>query len=175
MNATRSGSDSSEELQTLFSLQGRAPIMVDLEIEGKEMKMELDTGAAVSVISQKEFDKRFRMHVPLERTTLELHTYTKETVKPVGKCTVNVQYDGACKRLTLYVLKNQGPALLGREWLAHIRLKWPLLVTESRRTLESILERHATVFSEGLGRLRHLKARIPLKENARPRFWSHAR
>ena len=50
-----SDSDTNEDLNTLFSFTNRAPIMVSMEVEGEPMQMELDTGAAVSVISKKEY------------------------------------------------------------------------------------------------------------------------
>ena len=39
------------------------------------------------------------------------------------------------------------------------------------RGLDSVLERHKTVFSDELGCLKDIKAQFTLKEGARPRFW----
>ena len=107
----------------------------------------------------------------LEKTPLKLQTYTGETIKPVGVCTVTVRYDHQVKRLSLYILEGTGPALFGRDWLKEIRLHWPLLHLETRKNLEEVLERHVEVFSPGLGRLKGLKAKIALKHDAQPRFW----
>ena len=54
--------------------------------------MKLDTEAAVSTISKSEFDIQLRLLVNLEPITLELRTYTGETVRPIGVCKVRVEY-----------------------------------------------------------------------------------
>ena len=109
----------------------------------------------------------------LQRTSLQLHTYTGETIKPVGICNVAVtllRYDGQVKQLPLYVLKGAGPALFGRDLLDVIRLQWPLLHVQTKQSLQEILERHAEVFPPGLGRLKGIKAKISLNHDRQPRF-----
>ena len=55
-----------------------------------------------------------------------------------------------------------------------IRLDWPLLQLETSGTipaLEDVLSKHASVFSEGLGKMKNIQAQIHIKESAQPRFW----
>lgn len=170
-DATDSDSNSNVPLHSLFHLKGTRPIKVDVVIESEAMTMELDTGAAVSIVSKSEYDDRLNKHVRLQETPLRLHTYTGETIRPVGVCTVDVRYDGQVKRLPLYVVKGAGPALFGRDWLDKIRLQWPLLHVETKQSLKEVLERHTDVFSPGLGRLKGIQARIALKRGSQPRFW----
>ena len=113
-------------------------------------------------------------HVPLKDTPLKLCTYTGESVKPMGVCYVTVQYQGQSKELPICVMKNEEPTLFGREWLESIHLDWPLLQLETSDTipvLEDVLSKHASVFSEGLGRMKTVQARIQIKEGGQPRFW----
>ena len=88
--------------------------------------MELDTGSAVSVMSEGVYQEYFR-HVPLKATPLKLRTYMGEQVKPMGFCNTTVQCKEQCKELPIYVMKNEGPTLFGREWLESIQLDWSLL------------------------------------------------
>ena len=84
---------------------------------------------------------------------------------------MTVQYQGQSKELPIYVVKNEGPTLFGREWLESIHLDWPLLRLETSDTtpaLEDVLSKHASVFSEGLGKMKNIQARIQIKEGARP-------
>lgn len=151
----------------------RKPISLEIYLEGRPVSMELDTGSAVSVMSEGVYHEYLR-HVPLKDTPLKLRTYTGESVKPLGFCYVTVQYKGQFKELPIYVMKNEGPTLFGREWLESINLDWPLLQLETSGTipaLEDVLSQHADVFSEGLGRMKNIQARIQLKESAQPRFW----
>ena len=51
-----------------------------------------------------------------------LRTYTGEEVKPKGSCTVDACYEGGKYSLPLLVVKEEGPALLGRNWLEEIKI-----------------------------------------------------
>ena len=136
--------------------------------------MELDTGSAVSVMSKVVYQE-YLCHVPFKDTSLKLHTNTAEPVEPMGLCNVTVQYKGQSKELPIYVMENEGSTLFGRECFESIRLDWPLLRLGTSNVvpaLEEVLSKHAlSVFSEGLGRMKNIQARIQLKEGSRPRFW----
>ena len=54
-----------------------------------------------------------------------LKTYTGENIVPLGVLKTNVEYkDQQPLLLNLYVVKNKGPVLMGRDWLYKIRLDW---------------------------------------------------
>ena len=161
------------DLYHVSDSRNRKPISLKVYLEGRPVTMELDTGSAVSVMSEVVYREYLR-HVPLKDTSLKLRTYTGESVKPLGFCHVTVDYKGQSKELPIYVMKNDGPTLFGREWLESIQLNWPLLQLETSDTtpaLDEILNKHAGVFSEGLGKMKNIQARIHLKESAQPRFW----
>ena len=137
------------------------------------MAMELDTGSAVSVMGEGVNQEHLR-HVPLKDTPLKLPTYMGEQVKPMGFCNTTLQCKGQCKELPIYVMKNEAPILFGREWLESIQLDWPLLqlrTSDTTPVLEDVLSQHASGFSEGLGRMKNIQARIHLEGGSRPRFW----
>ena len=79
--------------------------------------MELDTGSALSVISEREFREMYGSKVPLEDTKVALQTYSGEILKPLGYAKVAVQYNDQKFSLKLYVLKAGCHPLFGREWL----------------------------------------------------------
>ena len=86
-------SNSDEDLYSLFHIKGNRPIQVDVVLEEEPITMKLDTGTAVLVLSKTQYDKLLRKRVKLERTALELHTYTEETVKPIAVCKLKMEYD----------------------------------------------------------------------------------
>lgn len=86
--------------------------------------MELDTGAAVSIISE-DTKKSLFPDVPLQHSRITLRTYTGERIEVAGEIQVNVQYgQQAVERLPLVVVKGGGPPLFGRNWLGRIQLDW---------------------------------------------------
>ena len=88
--------------------------------------MELDTGAALSVCSEKAF-KRVRPEGGPEIKPCDkvLKTYGGEVLELCGKAMVDVRYGEQCAQLPLIVVKGESPFLFGRNWLLHVRLHWP--------------------------------------------------
>lgn len=177
-----SDSESEDALASLqlHSIHGRDKQMIWLtpKINGQVIKMELDTGSAVSVISKKDYETLFAK-TKLKPTSVLLKTYTGEKVVPVGVQSVQVEYNGQKEVLDLYVLERGSAPLWGREWLRKLRLDWSALKslhvlskapqsTEAR--LDQVLEEAAPVFKEGIGTLRHIKGKITLKDGAQATF-----
>ena len=78
--------------------------MISLKLSGIDMTMELDTGAAVSVIREETYrDKLGRL--PLQHTNILLNTYSGERLPVLGQLSVNIQYKHQEEELPLYVIK----------------------------------------------------------------------
>ncbi|XP_039629428.1 uncharacterized protein LOC120541637 [Polypterus senegalus] len=77
VSSEASGNETDTELalHKLIQEGEKSHISVKPKIEGTEVEMELDTGAAVSLISIKLY-KKLLSHVPLETTDVVLKTYT---------------------------------------------------------------------------------------------------
>ena len=100
-----------------MSNPGRNVIWVYLKVDGKPLKMELDTGSAVLIITHELYMKKFN-EIPLQKTELLSKTYTGKNITPVGVLKANVEYKGQQPLLLdLYVVKGKGPVLMGRDWL----------------------------------------------------------
>jgi len=95
--------------------------MVELTLNKQKTTMELDTGAAVSVMSSAAKDKLFPNLKP-ETTSVILTTYTGEKISVLGKLIIDVKYGKQHKKLPLYVVDGNGPSLMGRNWLSEINL-----------------------------------------------------
>ena len=98
-------------------------IWVSPEVQGRVIKMELDTGSAVSVLPYKQYKEHFG-HVKLSKSLVTLKTYTGQKITPKGEMKCNVKFKGQEKELTLQVVETPGPALFGRNWLSQIQLNW---------------------------------------------------
>ncbi|XP_051782565.1 uncharacterized protein K02A2.6-like [Erpetoichthys calabaricus] len=139
------------------------------------MEMELDTGAAVSLIPWEQYRSTLSQ-VALQPTDIMLKTYTGEPLAPEGVIKVQVKLNNQCAKLPLYVVKVDAPLLFGREWLRVIKLNWKDLkmvhAIEQRKkeNLESVLKRHSAVFSKKLGTMKGIKARLTLRPNSAPKF-----
>ena len=69
------------------------------------------------------------------------------------------------------VVDGDGPTLLGRDWLKHIKLDWKTIGSISREALISaLLDKYEDVFAPGLGTIRPFKASLSTTPDARPKF-----
>lgn len=149
------------------------PILVKAKLDDCLVDMEVDTGAAVSLMSESTFNTLWPGR-SLQPSPVRLRTYLKETIPVVGCTCVNVEYNGQLCRLPLVVVSGSGPSLLGRDWLSHIQLDWRQINQVHNVSLLSVLARFPGVFQEGLGTLKGFKARIYVDPDSPPKF-NHAR
>ena len=150
------------------------PYHVDLLVDDQPLHMELDTGAAVSIISESQQRAVFPS-ATLEKSDMLLKTYTGECMSVVGEMHVDVQYSEQRKPLTLIVVEGDGPPLLGRNWLEHLTLDWKSIGSvssnkETARALEELLSSHSAVFRDELGTVQPFRAKLHVQPGARPKF-----
>ena len=53
-----------------------------------------------------------------------LRTYAGEVIKPTGQAFVQIVHEGQQQGLSVLVVPGTGPNLLGRDWLAVLKLNW---------------------------------------------------
>lgn len=149
------------------------PISVKLKVNGKELSMEVDTGAALSIISQ-EMQHHLFPEAVLTESQVFLRTYTGETMPVVGEMSVRVEYKDQVESLTLTVVKGNGPCLFGRDWLEKIRLNWGEIRALNSQPMpegvQNLCDQYAEVFEEKLGTIHPFEASIRIDEAAESKF-----
>ena len=98
-------------------------ILVPVKINGISFKMELDTGASVTVIPEEMWEKELGS-VPLVESSVTLKSYSGHAIPVVGEATVHVQYQTQQVNLPMVVTKGKGLALMGRDWFSKLKLDW---------------------------------------------------
>ena len=148
------------------------PLQTTLQVEGQPFVMEIDTGAAVSIISENTFSNSdFLKCLPLQATQARLHTYTGQGIEVVGEISVKVEASGQSHTLPLLVVKTDGPSLIGRNWLCKLQLNWKSIFSfYGDGHLEQLLQEHSSVFNDELGTVKDLKVKLHVKENSTPKF-----
>ena len=105
---------------------------------------------------------------------MKLRTYTGEEVSELGTITVNVKYEKENKRLSLIVVKGDGPSLLGRDRLMLLKLNWKAIYLTVRKKLEDhlsvTLDNHSSLFREELGTVQGEKAKLHTNPQIHPKF-----
>ena len=98
----------------------REPFQVELQLNGVQTSMEVDTGAAATIINEATYKRIIAGNLVKNRKQLEtvkvkLRTYTGELVKVIGTFNVIVKYEKQEVKLQTLVLEGSGPNLLGRD------------------------------------------------------------
>ena len=148
---------------------------IGVSINGQRVDMEIDTGAAVTVMPEGS------VKVKLQPTQKKLRSATGQLLELAGEAKVQVKVGKIKKTLILYVTKRKCPALFGRSWIRvffgndwHKKLtkSWMNTIQEQHSSLQQTLHRYAdTVFKPGLGRLKTIKAHLQLKSSVSPKFY----
>ncbi|KAL5463687.1 hypothetical protein EMCRGX_G032610 [Ephydatia muelleri] len=167
-------------VRTLYTLATKeAPFHVTLKLHGVPVSMEIDTGAARTVMSQQAFKSTWGKSVApvLHDTHIKLCTYTGESLKVLGVADVTVMYKGQETKLPLVVVGQGGPNLSGRDWLRALKLDWGAIrlisANAKHSSWEQILKNHAALFKEELGTVKGVVAKVHVEATAAPSFYKY--
>jgi len=177
MGAKRASADQVEEVLTVEHWNHRDKFFKTLVVDGKTLRFEIDSGAAVSVVSTGTV-KRFFPKRSLEATKLQLVAFCKTSIEVVGVLPVSVVWRGGIYKLNLYVSKIEREPLLGREWIRQLQL---FQLTDSVDTIQStqdctqakvakLLQHYKERLDSNSTKIRGLQASIVLKDNVKPVF-----
>ncbi|XP_039862929.1 uncharacterized protein LOC120718450 [Simochromis diagramma] len=147
------------------------PIYATIQVNGKELQMEVDTGASASVISQATYHSLWHSGgaPALQATEISLRQYTGECIPLLGAIEAHAAYQGQEAAATLLVVKGEGPSLLGRDLLQKSRLNWREIRYVT--VIAELLGKYADVFKNESGTLRGTTVKLCVDPFARPRFF----
>ena len=160
-----------KHLQSSGGVSKTPPIMVKVRVDDCELCMEVDTGAAHTLMSEKTFESLWPGR-SLFPSTIRLQSYTREPIPVKGCCYVNIAYEGqTAGEMPLLIVEGSGPTLLRRDWLSLIQLNWREIHHVHTASLQSLLARYPSVFREGLGTLQGFQVKLHVDPNATPQFY----
>ena len=150
------------------------PILIKIAVNGTTIEMEVDTGAAVSLVSERTW-MQIRGQVKLQKADVVLRAYNHMRLKVLGEAELQVQYGGRRYELLLRVVKEDGPSLIGRDWLQQIKLDWSAMChlitpSQSDQMVKTLMHKYADVFKAELGTMKGIKAKLVLKAEVVPKF-----
>ena len=155
-------------IQAVKPMLSKPGIMLDITVDARPLQMELDTGASVSIISERTWSTALGSP-SLTKSDIRLKTYTGQNLKVVGQKIATVRYGSQERQLPLIVVAGNGPSLFGRNWLGELQLDWGH-IKKVVAPLEQLLQEYEEVFRPELGTLRGIQAKLEVKPDARPRF-----
>lgn len=167
---TENEGDDDGKLCNIRSVRGE-PMVETVNIRGLDFKFEIDSGSAVTVISQNTYETHF-CDIPLQPTNKRLHSYTGERIKCIGMISLPVTFAGRTHSLNAYVVSDDGPALLGRDFISRFNLQLtPVLYCSNESVIKKLHEEYPHLFSDNLGCFNKTKVKLTLQENSKPIFF----
>lgn len=143
------------------------PITTQLDINGHNVKFEVDTGCSVTILTKTEYGKLWTAGnaQELQNCSMTLKTCTGERVATLGKANVTVKYQDKVKQLPVVVVAGSGP------WLKYLEMNCVYVNKMEQRpmTLQNVVKQNEEVFKEELGTWRGPPAKIYIKEFYKPR------
>eukprot|EP00731_Ephydatia_muelleri_P005042 Em0002g1218a len=128
----------------------RKPVTLRVLLNDSPLEMEVDTGAAASVISEKTYWGLWpKQRRPLlQDTSILLRTYTGEQLKVKGQVSVAVCYGGTTMSLNLLVVAGS-----------------------MDNHIQKLLSRHSELFKDELGLVKGVTIKLYVDPSATPRFF----
>ena len=85
---------------------------------------------------------------------------------------MNSKYEDHKSKLSVLVVKGQGPCLLGQNWMSELKLNWKVIgQVEAREDIQVVIDKYSEVFEGGFGTLRGVTAKIHIDPQVTPRFY----
>ncbi|CAK1585215.1 unnamed protein product [Parnassius mnemosyne] len=154
-----------------------APITVVVNISNKNFRMEVDSGSAISVMSEQFFLHYFPTVTLNYKCNIRICVYNGHKITPLGYFCTKVKYNGFMKQINFFVIKNGGPPLLGRDFMSQFKIKLTsvnnnnILVDSYESEVQNLLNTYADLWSKELGAFNKFKITLHLKDNAVPKFF----
>ena len=160
--------------KTIGDINYVSPIFMRVAINSINCQLEVDTGSPITLLKWDTFQK---IGGSLKQTDEKFRGYEGSDIDIKGIGSVIFRYGDKERWLKVYVTNGKGSDIIGRDWLEALCHKWPLEVKNinNPNDLDDIIKKYEEVFSKELGKLRGIKATIPLKVGATPIFHKHRR
>ncbi|KAJ8710409.1 hypothetical protein PYW07_009775 [Mythimna separata] len=162
--------DDGKALYNIRSVRGE-PMTESVTIYGKSLQFQIDSGSAVTVISEGTYKNMFSNNIPLLDSNKSFFSYTGNIMNCVGYVILPVTYMRHTHTLDVYVIRNGGPPLLGRDFISRFKLKLtPCNFLKGQSMVDQLQLRFPKVFSDKLGKFNKYRVKLKLKGNLKPIF-----
>lgn len=163
-------------LHNIFACDSSHPsYTVNVKVAGRNVRMQIDTGASVSIVPESVFVK-YWPDLALESCRIRLRTYGGVPLQTVGRVKVPVEHHGQAVTLPLVVVRTPQKCetvLMGRDWLEALKLDWLSVCGFSVDKVAQLVEKFLEVFEPELGLIKGTPVKLLLKEGSTPVFCKH--
>lgn len=174
VNYVEQGEVTEDDDGEFFNIRSRsgAPMTEMIFLNNIRLKFEVDSGSAVTAISENTYNLHFSSE-PLSPSTKNLRSYTGGRINSLGIVRLPVTYEGRTEMLDIYVIQGGGPPLLGRDFISLFNLELTSIKYCEKldgNDVEKMLSQYKDIFADRLGCFNKGQIKLHLKDNAKPVF-----
>ena len=167
-----SENDSDVEIHTMYSLQSLKvpPIEIELGMKGKTVTFEVDMGSPYTMVTEDTVNRVYGgSNYQMNKAKVKVRSYTGHDVLILGEIEMEVTFKSEQHRAKMLVT-NHKPNLIGRDLIQVLGIVQVNQLSHVE-TLQTVLERHESVFNSELGMLKGVQAKIHVDRDAAPLFF----
>ena len=151
--------------------------LVTVHINGRQVKMLIDTGASVNIIDETTWRSQFMgpKLLPLNKAHITLVPYgSKQKIQVMGKCEVKIEHGANKIHSTIYIVKGKYGCLLGYKSATDLSLISMVQRVDTTPLEDTIHHKFPKLFS-GIGKLKGVKVKLHIDPAVQPTAISHRR
>jgi len=161
--------------------------LASVKIHGKNVDMEVDSGAKYTLLAIDEF-RKLNLQTRIQEARIAFRSYSGNITPALGLVHVPVEFNGIKKLLTLYLVPPGHATLLGRGWIRALDIELRELdktwlpndrtfsihssdiSTDTTKIMQQITTEYADIFETKIGCIPDTEVELQLRENATPCF-----
>ncbi|XP_046145404.1 uncharacterized protein K02A2.6-like [Osmia bicornis bicornis] len=173
-----------EEIYSIDTASSREKFIMQVMVEHHPVDFEVDTGAAVSLMSLAQTKTLFPKN-KVHNSNIKLQSFNKDPIDTVGYIRVRVKFEKRVSNLNLYIVRVNCKPLLGREWFRELVntesfdfVKTNVTKVNSIHTgtddlaVLNLLQKY-DITNDRVEPIKSYTAKFTLKNNAKPIFIKH--
>lgn len=165
------GDDGKRFVFNIRSYRGE-PMQELVKVNDVQLSFEVDTGSAVTAISDCIYNEYFANH-PLCRSNKTLQSYNGSRIETLGTIILPFSFRNETKNIEVFVVKGGGPPLLGRDFISQFNLQICPVNQFSVNNLTELelMKQYPLLFSDRLGCCKGVEVKLNLKSDAKPIYF----
>ncbi|XP_047994994.1 uncharacterized protein K02A2.6-like isoform X2 [Leguminivora glycinivorella] len=134
--------------------------------------MELDSGSGTCVISDALYYDKFSKYELLP-CNVRMCFYNGHKIAPLGYFNIDATFNNNTKCISIFVVKDGGPGLLGRDFMAAFDIYFTAKINKISEDMDinNLLEQYPKLWRDELGAFNKFKVTLTLNNKASPKFF----